>query len=784
MLVPSLLCFFSIASTTLPAETDLSGAPAVLLSAKASPVEQTALRMLVEEVASRTGVTLPTANQLPQNGPAILLATSLEGLEKIPSPISQAYPALKDEGYCLYLDTTDAKRPIVWIVGKDPAGLIFGVGHLLRELNLTKTSIQLPSSISVATSPAYPIRGHQLGFRPRANSWDGWDEKQFDRYIRELAIFGTNAIENIPFQDTTASPHQVVSRERMNVAMSEICARYGMQYWLWVPADFELEDASKREKSMAENEALYKAAPRIDGVFVPGGDPGDNHPKLVMPFCADLAASLNKHHPKAKVWLSLQGYNREKIDYVYTWLKENKPTWFGGIVAGPSSPPIDETRKRLDRAYGVRQYPDITHTIRCQYPVAWWDPAFAVTLGREPINPRPLHETLIHNWFAPHSVGSISYSDGVHDDVNKVIWSRLGWDPTVTPRQMLLEYCRFFFHHEVAESAADGILALERNWEGSLAENGSVDATLALWKDLETRHPALKDNWRWQMCVLRAYYDAYTRHRLLQENRLEEEANRALGLAKTIGADAAIKQALDILKKADEHSVKPQLRERVVALCDDLFRSIKLQTSVEKYNASGTERGCILDFLDQPLNNRWWMEDQLGAIAKLSDEAKKIAKLDGLRNWENPGPGGFYDAVGHPGKSAHVVRGEGQNTDPLMLRNPTPGHSWWDKGRNRRRLTWMTNMDWPIALKYENLDPQGKYLIRMTGYRDSLLRINGVLVKASLDGKGYGDFKEYPVDPKALIEGKLTLTWDTPEESHLNWREQSRVTEVWLIKQP
>ena len=53
----------------------------------------------------------------------------------------------------------------------------------------------------IATSPAYPIRGHQLGYRNTANSWDAWTVDQYEQYIRELALFGSNCIENIPFQD-------------------------------------------------------------------------------------------------------------------------------------------------------------------------------------------------------------------------------------------------------------------------------------------------------------------------------------------------------------------------------------------------------------------------------------------------------------------------------------------------------------------------------------------------------------------------------------------------------
>src|SRR6185369_3781847 len=228
---------------------------------------------------------------------------------------------------------------------------------------------------------------------------------------------------------------------------------------------------------------------RLDGVFFPGGDPGNNPPELVMPFLEDLSRLLAKHHSRAKIWLSMQGFEKPEVDFVHTWINEKMPGWLGGLVAGPSSPSIPETRARLLQRYGLRDYPDITHTVRCQHPVAWWDPAFALTLGRECSNPRPVAYSLIQKHLGPYTCGFISYSDGVHDDVNKAIWSRLGWQPDADPRDILLEYTRCFFGAAVAESAADGILALEKNWEGPLVDNGSVDDTLVLWQQLERKAP-------------------------------------------------------------------------------------------------------------------------------------------------------------------------------------------------------------------------------------------------------------------------------------------------------
>ena len=50
-----------------------------------------------------------------------------------------------------------------------------GCGKLLRVMELTKGVATLEATTSLVTSPAYAIRGHQLGFRNRANSWDAWD---------------------------------------------------------------------------------------------------------------------------------------------------------------------------------------------------------------------------------------------------------------------------------------------------------------------------------------------------------------------------------------------------------------------------------------------------------------------------------------------------------------------------------------------------------------------------------------------------------------------------------
>jgi len=63
--------------------------------------------------------------------------------------------------------------------------------------------------------------------------------------------------------------------------------------------------------------------------------------------------------------------------------------------------------------------------------------------------------------------------------------------------------------------------------------------------------------------------------------------------------------------------------------------------------------------------------------------------------------------------------------------------------------------------------------VRLTGYGEARLRLNGELAKSTLYGKGIGEFKEFPVPGPLLKDGKLVLTFDPLEEGHLNWRQQS-----------
>lgn len=170
-------------------------------------------------------------------------------------------------------------------------------------------------------------------------------------------------------------------------------------------------------------------------------------------------------------------------------------------------------------------------------------------------------------------------------------------------------------------------------------------------------------------------------------------------------------------------------------------------------------------------------------IRALASEAEQLQRLHTIAMWENPGPGSFYDDIGNVAKSPRVLRGEALSTDPLMRRNPNPDYMWWEGGKSRVRQSWISKMDWPLGLRYDGLDPEGRYVLRTTGLAQCLPRANGELLHPTLDGKGVGEIKEFPVPQALHKDGTLVLTFDVPHEPGINWRNASRLTEVWLIKE-
>jgi hypothetical protein len=755
---------------TITQAADLTRARVVIPGDLSGP-EQKAVDMLLDEVEARSRIRWQAGRETAKPGEAVIVVRHAAGRQ----------PA---EGY-----TLRSNGASVEITGNDERGVLYGVGRLLRNLEMRRDSVTLPRDLNITTSPRYALRGHQLGYRPKTNSYDAWTVPMWERYIRDLVIFGANAIELIPprSDDDADSPHFPMPPMRMMIEMSRLAKEYGIQCWVWYPAmDPDYTNPAAVDAAVKEWAEVLRQLPRVDAVFVPGGDPGHTQPKVLMALLEKQTASLKKFHPKAQMWVSPQGFNVPWMEEFFT-LMQQQPAWLTGVVFGPQvRVNLPELRQRIPKRYPIRSYPDITHSVNAQYTVNDWDVAFAMTEEREVINPRPLDQAQIFRVLQPHAdAGFLTYSEGCNDDVNKAVWSGLGWDPDADVRETLRDYSRYFIGPDLASGFAEGLLALERNWRGALLANRSVDTTLAQFQQMERQAtPQLKLNWRFQQALYRAYYDGYLRARLLDETQRERLALERLTVNDLRGAETDLTP--DPLNRAGA-----PLRARVFELAEALYQSVRMQLSVPRYQAIAPGRGANLDLIDRPITNLPWLRSRLTQIQQLNDQTARRTAIQEILQWTNPGPGGFYDDLGDPLNRPHLVMGQGFDKDPAFFHTVRTGFG--SRGATPWRISWHRHAESlygnVLQLRYEGLDPAARYKIRFVQSGDGTARATRLVANSTIEihpmRKKDPEVKpiEFDIPREATASGKLTLEWQANPEESGNGR-FIQVAEVWLVRVP
>ena len=228
---------------------------------------------------------------------------------------------------------------MVWVVGNDPRGVLFGVGKLLREMHLQPGRASVADNLEIATAPKYRLRGHQLGYRPKCNSYDAWDLPTWEQYFRDLAVFGCNAIELIPprSDDEADSPHFPLPPMEMMVGMSRLADSYGLDVWIWYPAmDKRLFRTRRRWSSPATNGAM--SSPSCRGLMrcsCLAATPATREPNVLLALLEKQTENLHRYHPKAQMWVSPQSFDRPGWTSSFDILNRDQPAWLSGVVFGP-----------------------------------------------------------------------------------------------------------------------------------------------------------------------------------------------------------------------------------------------------------------------------------------------------------------------------------------------------------------------------------------------------------------------------------------------------------------
>jgi len=128
----------------------------------------------------------------------------------------------------------------------------------------------------------------------------------------------------------------------------------------------------------------------------------------------------------------------------------------------------------------------------------------------------------------------------------------------------------------------------------------------------------------------------------------------------------------------------------------------------------GEESNKVIGYRDPA----WFIVDgfdltETGWWTKALQEALATGKDDKIRNaaamvlhYEDPGEGGFYDSLGWPSESGHLVHGESlwgflPFQGPAKLSHYSLAYSWGRKGKG-------------LTLRYDGLDPDADYVVRVS----------------------------------------------------------------------
>ena len=699
-----LLSLYAVVVLTGGSPLDLS-ASTILIPSSAPLLLETYAGVLATQVFAKSGLRWPitrgTANTTMSARTTISITTASDKEVDYGSP--------RAEGY-----TIQTKGSTVNIAGTDSRGALYGIGRLLRSMNLSLTEnyydprvghATLPLSVltDVASSPRRPMRGLQIGYRPKTNSYDGLTVDTFNELITDLALFGANMIELIPkaFDDAPYSPHYSLSHFDMNIAMSKACDRLGLNVSLWYPAcdpsvprsagngcvQGDYTNATVMNAALADWDAHFAAIPRIDTLFINAGDPGGQSPDHLVMIAQAARPVLKKYHPNANLWICPQDW--EPKDYA-RWVElaslPNAKTWLDGIVYAPGMivnlPTFRDAT--LPNRFPIRLYPDITHSVADQLPVPNWDPMLSTTNYREAINPRPTqHAFIASSQIEYANAGASTYNEGAHDDVNKHVWLALLWgsddgdvDPQTLAKTWLTEYCRFHFGPNLAPLVVEGIYALEQNWilqdEAGAAQ---IARTLSIFRSIEVVMTP-RDRWKWrlQQLMYRANFDAHALARATAQRIGEASALRILRAAVKVATSSATTNftasldaasaALDAADTRADHDAA-ELYTELRVWAEALFQSIHQQFSVPIYGSEYTRRGATLDSARFAQSDAPHLRVAIAAARKeAAKDGPAAAKKDlaTVVNWEVVAEGDFYDDIGGTRKQApHYVINNGVN---------------------------------------------------------------------------------------------------------------------------
>ncbi len=427
------------------------------------------------------------------------------------------------------------------IRGCGKTGLIYGIGRFLHQSRYGEEGF-MPSSFSGVSTPDSPFRGIYF-----ANHFFNWyhvaPEAELKAYLEDLALWGYNLLVLVfPIINLYSWEDPEANRAFERIALLfRLAKALGMRTSIGIVPnqDFKnprqefaatpnMDELGRRGNNgnnlcpnipgaeeyllgIAAEAAVRLKECGLDDLILWPYDEGGCGCEKCRPWGANgywkmskkLAALFRKQIPGLRILLSTWAFDTPycgEWEGLYRNLEEDWE-WVDYIIADShENYPRYPLEHPLPHGLPLINFPEIS-----MWGLFPW--------GGFGANPFP--ERLEQLWKQVKDVvrGGYPYSEGIYDDINKIVVSSFYWDADTTAMQTLSDYISYEFGTDTVREATELIRLIEKNhvlfasqgkldhaaWETAWALAQKLDAQMA---------PARRQGWRWRIVYLRAKLDA------------------------------------------------------------------------------------------------------------------------------------------------------------------------------------------------------------------------------------------------------------------------------------
>ena len=457
-------------------------------------------------------------------------------------------PTVEDEGYAFIPSKHGATVKAACI-----NGLYAGVGHFLLN-SLIKDDRLSPPNEPYASVPQKKVRGMYFATHFH-NFYHVAPIEKVQRYVEELALWGYNALAvwfDMHHFTGMDDPDAVEMVSRLR-SILETARASGMKTGMIMLADEGFSTTPDKLKGEWRKQNGYHAIPNVYGVEICPNVPGGmeliikNREEMLRAFngigldyiilwpydqggctCSKCAPWGAKGYLKAsqRVAETTRNYFPNVKAILSTW-------WFDLLVEGE----LDAFKKSFKNENNYVSYIlsetsetwaktgtlQVRNSELCGLPVVGFPEismAYHVPWGGYGANPMPQRIEKLWTICEPEMQGGFPYSEGIFEDANKYILSRMYWYGSYDVNAALKEYAAAYFSKEHAEVIAESLSLMEttlsRRYDGSNLSDIKIKINNPdscdfiydrIMKIDAAMSPEMRDSWRWRIIYLRAVID-------------------------------------------------------------------------------------------------------------------------------------------------------------------------------------------------------------------------------------------------------------------------------------